>query len=114
METIADALVPLSEVDVADALQELRRESVTGMVRTCRGSDWLAIKTAALEPTADGFLQLAIPFLAAGRLTTATLWYAVALDLVRAFRRDGQRDRLWPVSTVITELSSGDGVPVSV
>lgn len=86
MGTVAELLTRLTPAE--------RQRFVTSLNGICpsdqrssRGSQWLAVAAATLRTDPRAFIALAESFLRGGRQTAATLWYAVAYDLLAVYDR---------------------------
>ena len=103
METIAELLAALPASEAGAVVRSLSLTPPSADRRAWRGWTWLAIKAAALSDDPSHFLTAAEPFLRAGRQTTPSLWYAVALDLARV----SAALNIGALSEITTELTDG-------
>lgn len=110
-QTAAELLAPLPVKEARDLFPRSLRMHGLGIRRPWRGWEWLAIKTAALGDDRRCFLERAYPFLGAGRGETPTLWYAVAVDLARAYCAVDPTPDLAPLEEIFAELAVAPRVP---
>jgi hypothetical protein len=89
---LAEALAGLPDDEARELLGLLDGVEPAGLAADARAWAWLPLKSAALADDPSGFLQAAAPFLRAGSTPAPVLWYAVALDVVRAARAVGAGD----------------------
>lgn len=97
----ADSFADLVAGTAAEVLAEAPESEARSLARfvagiapgeresAARAWAWLPLKRAALAGDPHGFLGGAAPFLRVGRGRAAALWYAVALDVVRAAQVPG-------------------------
>jgi hypothetical protein len=108
MGTIAELLTRLTPVERERFLTSLNGTCPSGQ-RSWRGWQWLAVASAAFLSEPRTFIALAESFLRGGRQAAATLWYAVAYDLLALY------DRWLPAAAaaeeIRAELRTAAGVP---
>lgn len=108
MGTIAELLPRSTPVDRERFLTSLNERCPSGQ-RSWRGWQWLAVASASFRTEPRAFIALAESFLRGGRQAAATLWYAVAYDLLALY------DRWSPAAAaaeeIRAELRTAAGVP---
>jgi hypothetical protein len=113
MGTIAELVAPLPAHEARAVLSSLDWLQAPNAAPSPRAVEWLAIKNAALGADPERFVDAALPFLKAGRGKTATLWYAVALDLARLIETLDPVAGADALDEIAAELSTASRVPVS-
>lgn len=111
METVAELLAALPTALAREALGASTLSPASDAQRGWRAWKWLSLESAALGGVPRRFLESAAPFLRAGRGTTPTLWYAAALDLMRAccaLELEAARDA---AEEIAAELRTASRVP---
>lgn len=97
MGTVAELLPRLTPTERARFLTSLNGACPSGQ-RSWRGRQWLAVASATVLADPRAFIALAESFLRGGRRSAATLWYAVAYDLLAVY------DRLSPAAPAAAEI----------
>lgn len=87
--TAAEVLAAAPDAEAKEMLAPLAGMAHGASGTGAEGCRWIALKLAALAGDPRAFLEGAAPFLRAGRGRAPVLWYAVALDVLRAARTLG-------------------------
>jgi hypothetical protein len=84
--TVAEVLASVPDAEARELLAPLAGVAHAAGGPAADGWGWISLKSAALAGDPRAFLEGAAPFLRAGRGRGPVLWYAVALDVLRAAR----------------------------
>ena len=109
--TVAELLAPLPPERARTLFALLGPSRGAGEGPSPRVAEWIELKEAILGDEPERFLARADSFLREGRGRTATLWYAVVLDLLRLTRDTDAAGVLAVPFAAAAKLLAGDGVP---
>lgn len=107
--TAAEVLAAVPDAEAKELLAPLAGMVHAPGLTDSYGWGWIVLKSAALADDPRPFLVGAAPFLRAGRGRAPVLWYAVALDVLRAARGLGSASD--GVADIQAALSTDPRVP---
>jgi hypothetical protein len=110
--TAAEVLAMVPDAEAKELLAPLAGMASERSVAGTSSWSWIALKSAALAGEPRAFLEGAAPFLRAGRGRTPVLWYAVALDVLRAAHSLGMAS-MSGVAEIEAALRTEPRVPAS-